>query len=143
MSTYLHTSSAGGVVLKDGKVLVIKSPSRLSTEFPKGTIEPGESLELTALREVEEETGYRVNILDDLGGSTFDFTSQEDGINYRKTVFYFLMELADDNAPLQNLQNGEDFESCWLTIDEAEKHLTYDDARLILSKALKSSKLVH
>lgn len=90
MTLHLHKSSAGGVVLKDGKVLVIKSHSRRSTEFPKGTVEPNEPLELTAVREVEEETGYRVNIIDDLGGSIFDFESKDDGIKYRKTVFYFL-----------------------------------------------------
>lgn len=139
MALYLHKSSAGGIVINNGKVLVIKSPSRSSIEFPKGTIEPNESIEKTAIREVEEETGYRVEIIDDLGGSTFDFTSGDDGICYRKTVFYFLMELADDNDPIQKLQNGEDFEVFWLTIDEAQESLTYDDARIILSKALRST----
>lgn len=143
MALYLHKSSAGGVVINDGKVLVIKSLSRATTEFPKGTIEPQESIELTAIREVEEETGYRVTILDDLGGYTFDFESQDNGIWYRKTVFYFLMELADNDIPIKNLQDGEDFESHWLSFDEAEKQLSYEDAKFILMKALKSSKLVH
>lgn len=142
MSLYLHKSSAGGIVLHDGKVLVVKSRIRASTEFPKGTVEPNEPLELAAIREVEEETGYRVKIIDDLGGSTFDFESKDNGIEYRKTVFYFLMILADDHAPVQNLQDGEDFETLWLTIDEAKKQLTFDDAKAILSKAINSPKRV-
>jgi 8-oxo-dGTP pyrophosphatase MutT (NUDIX family) len=141
MSLYLHSSSAGGVVIKDDKVLVITSALRSSTEFPKGTIEPNEPIELTAVREVEEETGYRVKIIDDLGGSTFDFKSGDDGRMYRKTVFYFLMELSDNETPIQNLQVGEDFTSHWLTIDEARDQLTFDDARIILANALKSTRL--
>lgn len=142
MAIYLHKSSAGGVILKDGKVLVISSISRESIEFPKGTIESEEPLESTAIREVEEETGYRVKVIDDLGGSTFDFESQNEGKKYRKTVFYFLMELVDDAEPVKNLQDGEDFVNHWLTIDEAQEQLTYDNTRVILSKAINSSKLV-
>ena len=36
-------------------------------EFPAGTLEPGESPEECALRELEEETGYRASILEKLG----------------------------------------------------------------------------
>lgn len=136
MTLYLHNSSAGGIILKDDKVLVITSPSRGTTEFPKGTIEPDEALEETAVREVEEETGYRARIVADLGGSTYDFVSERDGRHYRKTVFYFLMELIDDNPPVANLQGEEDFEYHWLMVDEALEQLTFDDAKEMLRRAL-------
>lgn len=134
MTTFLHTSSAGGVVIHDNRVLVIKSPLRNTIEFPKGTIESDEPLELTAIREVREETGYDVTILDDLGGVTFEF--QMNDKRYRKTVYYYLLGLADDKVYDQNLQKDEDFMVEWLTFDEARSNLTFEEAKIILSKAL-------
>lgn len=133
MTLYMHTASAGGVVIHDGKVLVIHSPSRKSFNLPKGTIEANESIEQTALREVQEETGYRVRIVKDIGSLTYDFDSH-DGKRYRKTVSYFLMELADLDEPIKNLQEGEDFENEWLAPSEAMRRLTYDDTRAIVAK---------
>lgn len=133
MTLYMHTGSAGGVVINNGRVLVITSEHRHSTDLPKGTIEAGESLEQTALREVEEETGYRTRITSDLGSITYDFDAQ-DGRRYRKTVSYFLMELADGGEPVKNLQDSEDFVNHWLTFDEALNQLSYADTRAIIEK---------
>lgn len=131
----MHSSSAGGVIVHEGKVLVISSASHGSTDLPKGTIEPGESLEVTALREVEEETGYRAHIIADLGSITYDFTSKRDTKRYRKTVTYFLMELADLDKPIKNLQEGEDFDNEWLTFEAAIERLSFVDAKNIVRKA--------
>lgn len=80
------------------------------------------------MREVEEETGYRVTILEDIGTLTYDYEGKESK-RWRKTVSYFLMELADANQPIKNLQPGEDFENEWVSPNEAIARLTYDDAR--------------
>lgn len=136
MTLYMHTPSAGGVVVHDGKLLFITSARRNSVDLPKGTVEANESLDATAIREVEEETGYRTRIIGDLGSITYDFNSK-DGKRYRKTVSYFLMELADENEPVKNLQEGEDFENEWLDPSEAAKRLTYDDTREIIKRAFK------
>ena len=118
MNTYVHTPSAGGIVMNDGMVLIITSALRDSVDLPKGTIEDGESIEMTAVREVEEETGYRVRIVGDIGSLTYDFEGK-DGKLWRKTVSYFLMELADTKPPVKNLQDGEDFENEWVSPSEA------------------------
>ncbi len=135
MTLYMHTPSAGGVVIHEGKILVITSARRNSVDLPKGTIELHESINETALREVEEETGYRVRIKEDLGSITYDYTGHK-GKNYRKTVSYFLMELADLDEPIKNLQDGEDFENEWLSPEEALSRLTYADTRAILTSAI-------
>jgi len=127
----MHTPSAGGIVFHEGKVLVITSARRNSVDLPKGTIELNESINETAIREVEEETGYRVRIKEDLGSITYDYNGHN-SIRYRKTVSYFLMELADLDAPVKNLQEGEDFENEWLNPEEAISRLTYDDTREML-----------
>jgi 8-oxo-dGTP pyrophosphatase MutT (NUDIX family) len=135
MTRYMHAPSAGGIVIHKGKLLVIASARRNSVDLPKGTIEEGESIEEAALREVEEETGYRVRIERDLGSLTFDYQGQADK-NYRKTVSYFLMSLADFDSPIKNLQEGEDFENKWLTPSEALEQLTYDDTRAMVARVI-------
>lgn len=133
---HAHKYSAGGLVFHEGKVLVIHSVLRGSTDFPKGTIEEGETIHDAATREVQEETGYRVSITKDLGSITYDFDGR-DGNRYRKTVSYFQMELADDGEPVKNLQESEDFENEWLTPEEALHQLSYDDTRTLLRNTLK------
>ena len=142
MDIKLHTPSAGGVVIQNNEVLLIYSASRNSYAFPKGTIDEGETKDITAIREVKEETGYNVEILDFLGDYTFEFDSK-DGNRYRKTVSYYLMQLNDFEAPQPNLQEGEDFENLWITLDKACDILTFEDSKAILKLALISSKLVH
>jgi len=139
MKSKHHRSSAGGIIIHEGKVLLIKSPLRGAVSFPKGTIDEGETVEQTAVREVKEETGYDTIILDTIGDITFEF-DWTDGEHYIKTVTFYLMKLANDNAPEPNLQHGEDFENYWVDIDQALNELTYDDTKDILKKALQSPK---
>lgn len=135
MKTVIHTPSAGGVIIDGDKVLAIYSENRAATGFPKGTIEPGDTIEATAIREVKEETGYTVRILDSLGESTYEFDSQE-GIHYRKTEHNFLLELADREPPVPDLQHDEDFVNLWLTFDEARAQLTHKESLITLERAI-------
>ena len=49
-----------GVIIKEGQVLLLRRPKPPVWEFPGGKIEEGESLRDTIRREVEEETGLKV-----------------------------------------------------------------------------------
>ncbi len=135
MKTVLHTTAAGGVIIDRDKVLVISSENRAAIGFPKGAIEKSESIEAAAIREIKEETGYNVVILEGLGTSTYEF-DWKDGNRYRKTEHNFLMELSDDVEPVPDLQPGEDFENMWLSFDEARQRLTYKESVITLEKAL-------
>jgi 8-oxo-dGTP pyrophosphatase MutT (NUDIX family) len=135
MHTHLHTSSAGGIVVNDNKVLLIESASRNTIEFPKGTIEPNDTIEGTAIREVKEETGYNVEIVRELDSETYNFTTKA-GKRYRKTVYFFLMRLQDDEPPVADLQEGEDFVTHWVPFDEALQRLTYGNSKKLLRHAL-------
>jgi 8-oxo-dGTP diphosphatase len=61
--------AAGGVVVRDGRVLLVHRPKYDDWTLPKGKLERGESWEEAALREVEEETGL-VCELGELVGTT-------------------------------------------------------------------------
>lgn len=55
-------------IMDDGKLILVeqyrKALNRSIIEIPAGKIEPGENIEVTALRELEEETGYGANRFD-------------------------------------------------------------------------------
>ena len=137
-----YKTSAGGVVINDNQVLTIKWLSHNTVAFPKGTIEVNETAYETAIREVKEETGYDVEIIDYLGDVTYEF-DWTDGNHYSKTVTYYLMHLANENYPVADLQPGEDFENLWIDINKAEEILSHDDTKEILVRALKNAKLVY
>jgi 8-oxo-dGTP pyrophosphatase MutT (NUDIX family) len=138
MNTKQHTPSAGGIIINDGNVLLIYSASRNTYAFPKGTIDEGETKDTTAVREVKEETGYNVKILELVGDYTFEFDAN-DGVHYQKTVTYYLMELADDSEPRPNLQAGEDFVNIWTPIENVYDILSFNDAKEIFMKAIGNS----
>lgn len=88
--------SAGGLVVDDsadqplGAVIGRRDrKGRLLWSLPKGHIEPGESAEQAAVREVAEETGITGRILGRLG--TIDFWFVAEGRRVHKTVHHFLM----------------------------------------------------
>jgi len=135
MDIKLHTSSAGGVVIRNNKVLLIYSASRNSYAFPKGTIDEGETKDVTAIREVKEETGYTTEIVGFLGDFAYEFDGM-DGCRYRKTVSYYLMDVTDNEKPHPNLQAGEDFVTMWVSAEKAFEMLTFDDSKEILQRAL-------
>jgi len=126
--------SAGGVLFHKGKFLVIKWGSQQTIELPKGTIEAGETPEQTCIREMLEETGYNVNIIDFIDSTTFEF-DWKDGNRYEKTVHYFLTKRADNLAPTPMREDNEDFENEWLTYDQALAQLTHDDSKYMVEKA--------
>lgn len=131
----IEKKSSGGIVYRDGKFLAIHVLEENEIIFPKGTIEQGETPEETAVREIEEETGYHTKIITPIGETSYEF--DEDGNHYRKTVYQFLLELLDENeTPAPNREDYEVFENLWLTEDEAFERLTHENSRNILKRAL-------
>jgi 8-oxo-dGTP diphosphatase len=58
--------AAGGVVVRDGRVAVVHRPRYDDWSLPKGKLDPGETWEQAALREIEEETGLRCRLEEEL-----------------------------------------------------------------------------
>ncbi len=84
--------SCGGVVIFRGKILLLYKNYQNRYEgwvLPKGTVEPGESYEQTALREVREETGVKAKVIKYVGKSEYTFNIPGDTVE--KEVHWYLM----------------------------------------------------
>jgi 8-oxo-dGTP pyrophosphatase MutT (NUDIX family) len=102
--------AAGGIVLRDGCVLVVHRPRYDDWSLPKGKLRLGETWEEAALREVEEETGLRCELGDFVGATRYGL----------KEVRYYRMTCDEEPRP----QNEVD-EVRWLPLAEATQLLTY------------------
>jgi 8-oxo-dGTP diphosphatase len=119
-----RVDAAGGVVERDGRVLLVHRPRYDDWSFPKGKLDPGESFEHAALREVEEETGLRCTLGRELPSAEYEVRGRP------KLVRYWLM--TPESEPGFE-PNEETDELRWVTPDEARELLTYDRDRYVLS----------
>lgn len=115
--------SAGGVVIEKNKILLIEVENlqgKIVWTFPKGHIETGEDARMAALREVEEETGYVCEIVQELPRASYHF--MRGGVLARKTVRWFLMRPIEKG---EIKTKDEIRKTAWKTLDESEKALLY------------------
>ena len=123
----LVVRAAGGIVVRDGSVLLVHRPKYDDWSFPKGKLEGDESWEEAAVREVEEETGLRCEV-GDLVGSTRYFV-----LHGPKEVRYYRMAGTGD----AHAQNEVD-EVRWAPVEEARTLLTHERDRKLLDRLLDS-----
>ena len=101
--------------------------------LPKGLVEPHESPEVTAVREVEEETGYRATVRQPLGEISYWFVWQ--GTRVHKTVHFFLMDATGDE-PGPRDQEMEEVE--WFPVDQAAAVAGFDSEKDVLGRAARA-----
>jgi 8-oxo-dGTP pyrophosphatase MutT (NUDIX family) len=122
--------AAGGLVTRlaaggTDEVLVVHRPRYDDWSLPKGKAEPGEADEDTALREVEEETGYRCTLGEEL--STVRYRDRR-GRNKQVRFWHMSVTSAEPWAP-----NDEVDERRWISPADAATLLSYDaDRQLVL-----------
>jgi 8-oxo-dGTP pyrophosphatase MutT (NUDIX family) len=103
--------------------------------LPKGRIDPGESGEATALREVEEETGAHGRSLGKLGDVRYWFNWQ--GERIFKVVSFFLVRYEGGRlGEVPDAFRHEVADVRWLPLDEAPRLLAYRGEREMAERAL-------
>ena len=128
--------SAGGVVIKDKKeVLLIKNPSNVWT-FPKGHIEKGETPIQAAIREVKEETNVEAEVISYLGKIHYSFIWK--GTKVYKTVYFYLMQyISGIPVPSWEVKDAR-----FINLERAKKILKYKGDKEIFLKALRKLHLL-
>ena len=128
--------SAGGVVVRDGRCIVIV-PTRRAADgsrvlaLPKGHPDAGESAPDAARREVREETGVEASLVDKLGDVRYWY--MRGGRRIAKVVSFFLLdyvsgELEDHDHEVEHAE--------WMALEDAARSLTYQGERDMAARAL-------
>ncbi len=145
METQHHETAGGVVVDAAGRLLVIERDvvrgGRMVHEvrLPKGHIDPGESPEAAAMREVGEESGYwDVAIVADLGEATSTFCHA--GRRHIRRERYFLMRLTNPKRGAPAFTPGSEevlFRPAWRDPQAAERSMTYPSEQDFVRRAQK------
>jgi bis(5'-nucleosidyl)-tetraphosphatase len=96
--------------------------------FPKGHVEDGETEQQTAVREVYEETGLNIELLDGFR-ETIEYSP---AVNIWKTVVYFLAETVSEDV-VYILPEVVDHK--WLPFHEASAQLPFENQKGLLTQA--------
>ena len=134
--TAARERSAGGVVVRDGQVVVIVPTRRASdgsrvVALPKGHIDPGENELQAATREVREETGIVAEPVTELGETRYWY--RRDGQTIPKSVSFYLFRYVEgDTAD----HDDEVEEARWVALEEAEGQLSHVAEREMVARAI-------
>ena len=128
--------SAGGVVVRGEQAIVIV-PTRRGAQgqkvlaLPKGHVDPGETPDQTAAREVREETGVEATLVEKLGDVRYFY--QRGGKRIFKRVTFYLFEYLDGSL---DDHDDEVEEARWIPLSQAVSALSYDGEREMAERAL-------
>lgn len=133
----VEETSAGGLVVdtrtpetaKAALIGRVDRRGRLLWSLPKGHVEPGETAEDAAVREVEEETGITGRVVATLG--TIDFWFVAEGRRIHKTVHHYLLVATAGELSADDIEVAE---VAWVPLTELPERLAYADERRLVEK---------
>lgn len=130
--------SSGGVAFrrtkKNLKLVIVSVKPSLRWQLPKGIIDPGETPEVTAVREVREEAGIETELLELIDTVEYWYQRVQYGkhIRFHKFVHFYLLQYVDGNV---KDHDHEIEEARWVSFDEAIKMLAFKSERDVVAKA--------
>lgn len=120
---------AGAVIVSNAhprQVLLLHQEKHNDISFPKGHLEAGETLAQCAVREVKEETGLDIKLLEEL--PTVHYRNHKDGAI--ETHYYLAVV---KSTPASAPEKGASI--LWVPIEEVEARLSYDNLRELFAAA--------
>lgn len=136
--TTMDQVSAGGVAFRwtddEPEVAIVSVKPKLRWQLPKGIVDPGESPEVTAVREVREEAGIEAERLGLIETIEYWYRSVRNGrpVRYHKFVHFYLMQYRSGDVANHD---HEVEESRWVSFEEALEMLEFKSEREVVEKA--------
>lgn len=127
---FVYLEAAGGLVTNQfDEILFIHRFDRW--DLPKGKVEDGESVEIAAVREVEEECGITAPEIKNFIDKTYHIYYDNQYI--LKSTYWFRMNYFGDEKLVPQSEEGIGLAQ-WKSVDEIEliKPLTYENIRIVL-----------
>jgi mutator protein MutT len=121
-------NEAGAVVIRragsEPRILLVTAKDNANHWlFPKGHIERGESAAEAARREVEEEAGIVAKVTGPVGSTEYEFGGKT------IVVEYFMLAFVAEHSSYEGRKKE------WLSLDAAERRLSFETTRIILRRA--------
>ena len=130
--------SAGGVAYRAAEgsfeIAVIRSARESRWQLPKGIVDPGETNEQAAIREVREEAGIDCELLEKIDSIDYWYVDRwsAEPVRVHKNVHFYLMKyLKGDIAH----HDHEVDEVRWVPVEEAGKILAFSAEKQVVKKA--------
>lgn len=129
-----ETSAGGFVLAADGTLRValigrLNRTGKIDWCVPKGHPEGEENLHQAAIREIAEETGLEVEIIETLGEIQYEFAAGHKLI--AKTVHHFLMRQTGGDLTVENDPQREAVDVQWFEIETLHQTLAHENERRI------------
>ena len=131
--------SAGGVAFRlagsEAEIAIVSVKPSLRWQLPKGIVDPGETPEFTAVREVREEAGIQTELLRLIETIEYWYQREQYGkrIRFHKFVHFYLLRYQSGDV---SDHDHEVEESRWVSFEEAVEMLAFKSERGVVEKAL-------
>ena len=113
-----------GIVLKDGKVLMVHDEKRKYYYAIGGAVHIGELTSDAAVREVREESGLEVEI-DRLVMVQENLFNMEDGFHHELAFYYLMKDIGEQEIAGDRVQDFSEEGLAWLPVAELENYKVY------------------
>ena len=130
--------SSGGVAFRSTsagvEVALISVGKPARWQLPKGIVDPGESPEVTAVREVQEETGIRATLLEKIDTIEYWYVGNkgQQRVRFHKFVHFYLLAYASGDIGQHDWEVNE---ARWVNLQAAKELLSFKSERVALEKA--------
>src|SRR5512146_1891157 len=127
--------SAGGVAFRHAdsqvQVVIVSVKPSLRWQLPKGLVDPGETPEITAVREVREEAGIETDLLELIETIEYWYRSVRGGepVRYHKFVHFYLLAYRSGDVSQHDYEVAE---ARWVTPKQALEMLAFESERSVV-----------